>query len=464
MSQAAVQLESWSRILSNIRQRCTDQQYRTWFSRLSPSRFSPERLEILVPNRFLRDWLAQNYLGVIQESTRYVTGADPEITIRVDESSEAPADPLPAPTVALPKPTPTAAVAAPPPNAPSTPSAGQEIRLNVNYTFENFIVGTSNRLPHAAALAVVASPGTAYNPLFLHGSVGLGKTHLLQAICHALVRNRKIRRFHYISCETFVNHFISAIEAGKLDEFRHRYRNAEMLLVDDVQFLANKEKTQEEFFHTFNSLYHAQSQIVFTCDSPPSEMRSIEQRLVSRFNWGLVAHLELPDFETRVAILNKKANLLQFDLPEGVAHFVAEQVNSNIRDLEGAINRIIGFARLLDRPVDLELARDAFRDLLDRRPSSITMEALADTVSSHFALRRADLQSKSRQKSVSLPRQICMFLARRHTSLSLGEIGRFFGGRDHTTVLYATDKVTSAVARDPEMRRLVQTIEGKIRR
>ncbi len=454
----------WANVLSEVRQKCTTQQYQTWFSQIQPGNVDDDAIEVVVPNQFLRDWIYRNYAEVIAESAQQVTGKRPDIRFRIEATAAPTQEVAHAPTAPDPTPAPAweaARPSRPAPRAPERPASGIQ-DLNPNYTFQNFIVGPSNRVPHAAALAVVASPGTAYNPLFLHGSVGLGKTHLLQAICHALIQKRKIDRFLYLSCEAFVNHFISAIENGKLEDFRYNYRHVDMLLIDDVQFLAKKERTQEEFFHTFNTLYNSQKQIVLTCDSPPSELRSIQERLVSRFNWGLVTHLQLPDYETRVAIIKNKAALMDFDLPEEVAHFTAERIQSNIRNLEGAITKIVGYARLMRRPADLGLAREALHDIGDRRGAGPTMDDIFDAVTTHFNVKKADLESKRRLKSYTFPRQIGMFLARRETNLSLEEIGRHFGGRDHTTVIYAADKIGKLVDSDHEVAGLVQELQSKI--
>jgi len=487
--------DRWGDFLDAMRSECTQQQFQSWFARLRPGRHDDRELVILVPNRFLCDRLRTSYLEFLTQVTRRVAGRDYRISLEVDESSESISD-LPFPIA---DPPPASNGRESPVSGPSRESMGagtpgkkwaptshsfrtrgdrgkrhshledaaalasSEADLNPHYSFQNFIVGPSNRVPHAAALAVVASPGTAYNPLFLHGSVGLGKTHLLQAICHALLERRRITRFLYLSCETFVNHFISAIENGNLEDFRYYYRHVDMLLIDDVQFLAKKERTQEEFFHTFNTLYNAQKQIVLTCDSPPSELRSIQERLVSRFNWGLVTHLQLPDYETRVAIIKNKATLMNFTLPEDVAHYTADRVRSNIRDLEGAITKIVGYARLTRRPADLALAREALQGTPQRHASPVTVDEIVRTVTEQFGVKRADLESKKRSKSITFPRQICMYLARRETGLSLEEIGQLFGGRDHTTVLYAEDKIRNLVETDPDVAETVREVRERLR-
>jgi chromosomal replication initiator protein len=337
-------------------------------------------------------------------------------------------------------------------------------RLNPQYTFENFITGPCNRMAHAAALAVGDLPGRAYNPLFLHASVGLGKTHLIQALCHKINQNRPDVAMMYMSCEDFVNRFITAIERGQIEEFRYRFRYLDVLVIDDIHFLADKERTQEEFFHTFNTLYQAQKQVVLSSDSPPQEIPRLEERLVSRFKWGLVVRIDRPSYETRVAIVQTKARLRGRELPEEVVKYIATVIDTNNRELEGAVVRVLGYASLCNRHVDVDLAKEALRDLVGVRPKSITIQTIADAVLVRYNTRLADLQSKRRAQSVTMPRQICMYIARRLTNQSLQEIGAFFGGRDHTTVLHAERKVKQMVARDLTFRGLVEAIERDILR
>ncbi len=323
---------------------------------------------------------------------------------------------------------------------PAIPQAEFELALNEEYTFQSFVTGPCNRLAHAACLAVAQSPGKTYNPLFVHGPAGLGKTHLLQATSRSIGAGRSAK-VCFLSCETFVNHLIEAIELGRLHQFRYRYRYAEALVVDDVQFLSRHEQTQEEFFHTFNTLYQSQKQIILSCDRPPAEIPHLEERLVSRFNWGLVAGIDRPGYETRVAILRKKAGQRGLELPEDVICFVAGTIDSNTRELEGAITKISMLARVLDRPVNLALAEEALG--ADQHPAArdVTVEQIIEAVTQRFGVRLADLQSRKRTKSISLPRQVCMYLARNLTRHSLEEIGGYFGGRDHTTVLHANRAV-----------------------
>ncbi len=336
--------------------------------------------------------------------------------------------------------------------------------LNPLYTFENFVTGPCNRMAHASALAVSDLPGRAYNPLFIHASVGHGKSHLMQAICHQLIRTRPDAAMMYLSCEDFVNQFIAAIERGQIEDFRYKFRYLDVLVIDDVHFLTDKDRTQEEFFHTFNALYQAQKQVVLSSDSPPHEIPRIEERLVSRFKWGLVVRIDRPSYETRVAIVQKKAHVRGKELPEEVVQHIATVVDTNNRELEGAVVRVLGHASLRDREIDMDLAKEALRDLVGAPRHTVTIQDITDAVLQRFNVRLSDLQSKRRAQSVTLPRQICMYLARRLTNRSLEEIGAFFGGRDHTTVLHAERKIRQMVGHDAAFRGLTEAIETQILR
>jgi chromosomal replication initiator protein len=334
--------------------------------------------------------------------------------------------------------------------------------LNPLYVFDNFVTGPCNRMAHASALAVSDLPGRAYNPLFIHASVGLGKSHLMQAICHQLARTRPDVAMMYLSCEEFVNQFIAAIERGQIEQFRYKFRYLDVLVIDDVHFLAAKDRTQEEFFHTFNALYQAQKQVVLSSDSPPHEIPQVEERLVSRFKWGLVVRIDRPSYETRVAIIRKKAHLRGEVLPKDVVKYLATVVDTNNRELEGAVVRVLGHAALCDRAIDIDLAKEALRDLVGSPSRTITIQDITDAVLQRFNVRLSDLQSRRRTQAVTLPRQVCMYLARRLTNRSLQEIGAFFGGRDHTTVLHAERKIHGIVTRDPAFRGLLEAIETQV--
>lgn len=335
--------------------------------------------------------------------------------------------------------------------------------LSRNYTFDQFVVGPCNRLSHAAALAVSDNPGRAYNPLFVHGSVGLGKTHVLQAICHEIRRKDDNARVLYLSCEEFTNRFINSISAGRLEEFRELHREADVLVIDDVQFLADKGKTQEEFFHTFNALYHAQRQIVLSSDRPPSEIPTIEDRLVSRFKWGLVVEMAMPCLETRTAIVRRKARARQVELAEDVAFHIAKRIDTNIRELEGAITKVLGVAEITEREITVDLVDEALRGVISRRQRPVSLTDVVELVTNEFSLSARELTGKGRAQTVSLPRQVCMFIARQLTDLSYDEIGRSFSGRDHTTVLYAVRKVEKRIKDDRVFREMVTSLITRLR-
>jgi chromosomal replication initiator protein len=338
----------------------------------------------------------------------------------------------------------------------------QPLPLNPDYVFENFVTGPCNRLPHAASVAVAEQPGKAYNPLFIHGGVGLGKTHLLQAVCQKVLERTSDARILYLSCDSFINQFITAVETGDMNQFRFRYRQVDVLVIDDIHFLAGRDRTQEEFFHTFNTLYQNHKQIILSADCPPSEIPELEERLISRFNWGLVARIEKPCYETRVAILQKKARMRGLTLADEVVCYVAGKVENNTRELEGAITKLQGMGLLNHGEINLELAKAALGDIASPEQKRITVQQILDAVTKYYNVRLSDLQSKKRHKSIAFPRQVCMYLARKHTRYSLEEIGGYFGGRDHTTVLHAVRTVTSDMNEDPEINRQLAQVEEQL--
>jgi chromosomal replication initiator protein len=335
--------------------------------------------------------------------------------------------------------------------------------LKPDYTFEQFVVGPCNRFAQAASRGVADNPATSFNPLFLHGSVGLGKTHLMQAICHHLLDRNPGLQILFLSCEEFINHFISALQQGDIDQFRNRYRKADVLIIDDIQMLANKARTQEEFFHTFNSLHNARKQIVLSSDAPPEDIPSLQERLVSRFKWGLVAEIEPPCFETRVAILRSKAGHLGLNLGDDVAQFMAEHIENNVRELEGSLTRVQAMATLTNRPIDIGLAREILGPGIQARNRPIRMDDILTEVTQYFGIKLAELQSKKRTQSVVFPRQVSMFLARGLTGLSLEEVGGYFGGKDHSTVLYSVEKVEARRRVDAEFGSLLANLERAVR-
>lgn len=338
------------------------------------------------------------------------------------------------------------------------------VPLDPDYAFDTFITGPCNRLAHAASVAVSEQPGKAYNPLFIHGGVGLGKTHLLQATCQKLLERYPDSQILYLSCDQFINQFMSAVEAGQMNEFRYRYRQVDVLVIDDIHFLGGRERSQEEFFHTFNTLYQQHKQIILSADCIPSEIPELEDRLVSRFNWGLVARIDKPCYETRVAILRRKARLRGMEIPDDVVCYIASKLDNNTRELEGAITKLQGMSLINRGIIDLELAKQALGDSEDSEHKRVTLQQILDSVTKFYGIRLADLQSKKRNKSIAFPRQVCMYLARKHTRYSLEEIGAYFGGRDHTTVLHAVRTVDQDIKNNQEISREIDQIDMELTR
>ncbi|MHC4923383.1 MAG: chromosomal replication initiator protein DnaA [Planctomycetota bacterium] len=460
-----------SAVLDSVRGRVSRQQFETWFRKIDLLEMTPERVVVAVENAFFRDWIQTYYADVLQEACGDIIGGRPEVSVVVSAPSQGPSAPSagsaslssrvrkPRATPQRPEPSRSGNL------VPDTRFSNfySDVPLNDAYTFEQFVVGPTNGLAHAAALAVAEKPALSYNPLFLHGSVGLGKTHLLQATCRSVLERRPDLKILYLSCETFANQFIQAVQSGDLKNFRYRYREVDVLVIDDIHFLANKERTQEEFFHTFNQLYHSKRQIILSSDSHPRDIPSIEERLVSRFKWGLVTELEVPGFETRLHIVRMKSEQRGARFPEEVCEFIANQITSNIRELEGAIHKVSSMADLMHRPIDLALAREALRDAMGAARRQVTIDSIVRAVTAHYSVKPVDLQSKKRSRSIAYPRQICMYLARRLTDHSLVEIGGYFGGRDHTTVLYAVDKITRETRIDEELRELLDALSREIR-
>ncbi|MCX5655024.1 MAG: chromosomal replication initiator protein DnaA [Planctomycetota bacterium] len=423
------------------------------------ARPGPSRLQVRLPEAARPDELGMALRSALARALERTIGRHVELEFisragQVASSPASPADPKPA---AEPRKAEPASA-----SWPARFVNPDRLRLNPQYSFENFVTGPCNRMAHAAAMAISDLPGRAYNPLFIHSGVGLGKSHLMQAICHKVRAHRPDVSMMYVSCEDFVNQFIAAIESGQIEEFRYRFRYLDILVIDDIHFLADKERTQEEFFHTFNTLYQAQKQVVLSSDSPPHEIPRLEERLVSRFKWGLVVRIDRPSFETRVAIVQKKSKLRGMDLPEDVIQYIATVVDTNNRELEGAVVRVMGYASLCNRPIGLDLAKEALRDLATAPSRTISIQEISDAVLKRYNTRLSDLQSKRRSQSVALPRQICMYLARELTNRSLEEIGAFFGGRDHTTVLHSERKIRQMVGHDPVFRGIVDAIERDI--
>ena len=446
-------LKIWSGCLAHLRS-THPALCRQWFDELEPLTLEAGTVTVRAHSAVHREYLSKKCREPFNESLQAVSGR--LITVRfVGPEDEA----LDGPSVAEVKPAPRADR----PSLRLDESSHESIVINPDNGFDTFVVGPNNRLAHAAAKAVAQSPASAYNPLFIHGDVGLGKTHLLQAICLAIAERRPETVMRYLSCEGFVTQFIEAVQAGRMAEFRHVFRDVDVLVIDDIHFLTRRDRTQEEFFHTFNSLYQASKQIILSSDAPPEDIPDLEERLVSRFKWGLVVNIEPPGIETRVAIVKSKAALRDFPIPDDVAFYIADCIDSNIRELEGAITRIQIQAQVDARPVDLDMARVALGS--DAPPTGgLTLPAIANAVTSYYSIRLTDLQSKKRHRSIALPRQICMHLARRLTRHSLEEIGGFFGGRDHTTVMHGIRAIDAKMGADEDFRSVVHGLEQDLRR
>jgi len=402
-----------------------------------------DHVQIGAPNSFSRDWLVQHHMPALQAAVQECVGGHPRVTIVIDDAvADLRGQPAPvaAPTFIR--------------SASATPDG-----LNPRYTFDSFVVGSSNQFAQAACQAVAELPSRAYNPLFIYGGVGLGKTHLLHAVGHQCMRLFPGMAVVYLSSERFTNELINAIRYDRTAEFRGRYRTIDLLLIDDIQFISGKERTQEEFFHTFNDLYESRKQIIVSSDCSPKDIPEIEERLRSRFEWGLIADIQPPDFETRVAILKKKAAVERVRLADDVAYLIASRIKSNIRELEGSLTRMIAFCALTGREMSVDLAQEVLSDLWGDEEKIITIEQIQRKVSDFFGVKLSDLKAKNRTKAVAFPRQVAMYLARQLTHASLSEVGRSFGGKDHTTVLHAVDKIQTLLQEDPKLRK---TVDGLI--
>ncbi|MEJ2603908.1 MAG: chromosomal replication initiator protein DnaA [Gammaproteobacteria bacterium] len=411
----------WNRCVSQLRSELPEQQFNTWIRPLQAVE-QGDVLRLLAPNQFVVQWLRQHFLERISE---VVTTADADTTVIIEVGSRE---------------APPAAATVKTPTAQPRPSP-IDSRLNPEFTFENFVEGKSNQLARAAASQVGENPGRAYNPLFIYGGVGLGKTHLMHSVGNMILARNPAARVCYVHSERFVGDMVKGLQHNTISDFKRAYRSLDALLIDDIQFFAGKERSQEEFFHTFNALLEGQRQIILTCDRYPKEVNGLEERLKSRFGWGLTVSIEPPELETSVAILMSKAQADGVALPEEVAFFIAKRIRSNVRELEGALRRVIANSRFTGRPIDLDFTKEALRDLLALQEKLVTVENIQRTVAEYFKIRVADLLSKRRSRSITRPRQIAMSLAKELTNHSLPEIGDAFGGRDHTTVLHACRRV-----------------------
>ena len=432
----------WEQILARVETKVNRHSFYTWFRPTTFLADGGSSITIRVPNPLFKDWLTKHYSVVLSEALTEVQRSQASLVFIAEGAALSP----------------PASKQLPPPESPleaepvGTPLSGG---LNPRYTFDTFIVGSSNQFAHAACRAVAEAPSRSYNPLFIYGGVGLGKTHLMHAIGHYVVQHNRTLKLTYISSERFMNEMINALRYDRILDFRARYRSVDVLLVDDIQFVSGKEGTQTEFFHTFNALYDAQKQIVLSSDHPPHEIPALAERLRSRFEWGLIADIQPPDLEMRVAILKRKAEAEAVPLPDSVAMYIAGRFKSNIRELEGSLIRLIAYASLTGREISLELTHEVLKNIIDQDDRAITIETIQRFVSNYYQLRLGDLKSRNNSKSVAIPRQIAMYLCKTLTSASLPEIGRSFGGKHHSTVIHSIKKVNEQRRRDGEFNNLI---------
>ena len=467
---ATVETNVWGKILHSLKGRLNQQTLDTWFT---PIRFesldsSQHVLRLRAPNQDVKDWIVSNYGKVLTDSLNehrlsgysvgWVVGKVPDLI---------PAD-LNLPIVDVPTVSePEVTTSAPASSSISVTdnSALAEPSLSAKYTYDSFVVGSCNQFAHAASLAVAEAPGRTYNPLYLYGGVGLGKTHLMHACGHAIRSRNQHLKLCYISSERFMNDLINAIRYDKTQSFREKYRSVDVLLIDDVQFMAGKERTQEEFFHTFNALYDQQKQIVISSDCPPREIPTLEERLHSRFEWGLIADIEPPDLETKIAILKRKGDLIGVSIPDDVAMFIASRVKSNVRELEGSLVRLIAIASLRGEPISKSLAQDAIRNIAKEQESGVvTIQQIQKAVASTYKLTSEELISKNNARQISHPRQVAMYLCKHLTKHSYPEIGRAFGGKHHTTVMHSVEKIETLVATDETLQRLISELSESLQK
>jgi chromosomal replication initiator protein len=436
-------LSIWDQILGRVEAKVGRHSFHTWFKPTSLLADEGKRLEVRVPNLLFTEWLPKHYSVVLTEALRDVGRANAELVFVPEEakSISSVVEHGPAPT----------------PDEPVQPGT-TAVGLNPRYAFETFIVGSSNQFAHAACRAVAEAPSRSYNPLFIYGGVGLGKTHLMHAIGHYVLLHHQRLKLTYISSERFMNEMINAVRYDRVLDFRERYRTVDVLLVDDIQFVSGKEGTQTEFFHTFNALHDAQKQIVISSDRPPHEIPALEERLRSRFEWGLIADIQPPDIETKVAILKKKAETEGVPLPDGVALYMASRIKSNIRELEGSLIRLIAYASLQGRPLSLELAQEVLRNVMDHDDRAVTIEQIQKFVADYYQLKLTELKSRNNSKSVAMPRQVAMYLCKSLTHASLPEIGRSFGGKHHSTVIHSIKKVEEMRKKDGDFNSLMSNL------
>lgn len=445
------QLEQlWTKTLNIVKGELTEVSFNTWIKSIVPISIESDTIKLEVPNDFTRGILESRYKDLIINAIKLITSKKYKIEFLIfseEISSESE-------------------------NLPNNMKKDKHnivvndemsSTLNPKYTFNSFVIGNSNRFAHAASLAVAEAPAKAYNPLFIYGGVGLGKTHLMHAIGHYILQNNPKSKVVYVSSEKFTNELINSIKDDKNVDFRNKYRNVDVLLIDDIQFIAGKERTQEEFFHTFNALYEADKQIILSSDRPPKEIPTLEDRLRSRFEWGLIADIQAPDFETRIAILKKKADVENLNIPNEVMVYIATKIKSNIRELEGALIRIVAYSSLTNKEISVDLAAEALKDIISNEQNKqVTIDLIQDIVANYFNLKVDELKSSRRTRNIAFPRQIAMYLSRKLTDMSLPKIGEEFGGRDHTTVIHAYEKISTNLKKDESLKNVINDLTKKI--
>ena len=439
-------MNAWLQVLNYLKTKVNTQSYQTW---LRPTRFShvdKEAIVVFVPNREFEEWIQDNYAPLVTEALQHLNIGVTQIRYILGENAEKKA----------------AGGEAPKPLQSKLDFDSVDHLLNLKYTFDTFVVGSCNQFAHAAAHAVALNPAKAYNPLFLYGGVGLGKTHLMHAVGHMIKHNWKEKRLAYVSSERFTNDLINSVHNDRMYSFREKYRNVDVLLMDDIQFIAGKERTMEEFFHTFNTLYEAQKQVVISSDCPPKDIPSLEERLRSRFAWGLIADLQPPDHETKRAILAKKSEAIPIILPEEVSDFIARKIRSSIRDLEGALTRLVAYSSLTGAEISLPMAQQVLKNIVDQGDRRVSIEIIQRAVCQEFGLSLPQLRSKNNSRPVAYPRQIAMYLAKELTTASLPQIGREFGGKHHTTVLHSINKISELRQSDRDLNRLLNKLRDSL--
>lgn len=440
----------WRKTLKVIEKKISKPSFETWLKSTKAIRLDGKTIIVEAPNDFAREWLDGNYKDILTEILYDLIGENMTLKFVIPETN-------------IEDPVMTSATHKKPVKPDNSTDSVQHM-LNPKYTFDTFVIGSGNRFAHAASLAVAEAPAKAYNPLFIYGGVGLGKTHLMHAIGHYVLEHNPMAKVVYLTSEKFTNEFINSIRDNRPDDFRNKYRNVDILLIDDIQFLAGKESTQEEFFHTFNTLHEENKQIIISSDRPPREIPTLEDRLRSRFEWGLITDITPPDLETRIAILRKKAKAEGLDIPNEVMLYIANQIDSNIRELEGALIRVVAYSSLENKDINADLAAEALKSIIpSSKPRVVTIQDIQRVVGEQYGVKLEDFSAKKRTKSIAFPRQIAMYLSRELTDFSLPKIGEEFGGRDHTTVIHAHEKISNLIQSDPEFQKQIQELENKLK-